>query len=61
MRPGKKCGVLCDEVEESKPRKRQEDESGNCGKYFLCPSVGIQKRHQEHLLPYARITDENLS
>lgn len=38
----------------------QEDQSGICGE-LLCPPVGIQKGHQEHLLSYARIRDENSS
>lgn len=39
----------------------QEHQSGSCGERFLCPSVGVQKGHQEHLINYDRIRDEKSS
>lgn len=48
----------CEHVEESGPRKTQEDWSGNCDEHLLHLSVGIQKGPQEHLLNYDKIRDE---
>lgn len=49
------------QVRGREPRKRQDDESGNCAEHFLCPSAQMKKGHQEHLPNYARKREENSS